>query len=252
MTAREILEELQPLGSDGYKKVMSTYGVKEPFFGVKIGDMQPIRKRIRKDYQLALDLYATGNYDAMYLAGLIADDARMTRDDLQNWVDNAYCGPLCGSTVPSVAAGNPHGWELALEWIESDSDLIAAAGWATLACIVSVQPDSGTRSSRPEATPPAGEENHPSGTRCGALSDELVHHRGGLIRAATHRRCHPGRGKNRPCHRGSGRQRLPGALRPRLHRKGADPRGHWKKAQVRQVLTDLNNFAEDSGLSSRV
>jgi 3-methyladenine DNA glycosylase AlkD len=143
MTVREILEELQPLGSDGYKKVMSTYGVKEPFFGVKIGDMQPIRKRIRKDYQLALDLYATGNYDAMYLAGLIADDARMTRDDLQDWVDNAYCGPLCGSTVPSVAAGNPHGWGLALEWIDSDSDLIAAAGWATLACIVSVQPDSG-------------------------------------------------------------------------------------------------------------
>jgi hypothetical protein len=143
MTAKDILEELKPLGSNGYKKVMSTYGVKEPFFGVKIGDVQPIRKRIRKDYQLALDLYATGNYDAMYLAGLIADDERMTRDDLRNWVSNAYCGPLCGSTVPSVAAGSPHGWELALEWIDSESDLIAAAGWATLACIVSVRPDSG-------------------------------------------------------------------------------------------------------------
>lgn len=141
MTAKDILEELKPLGSEGYKKVMSTYGVKEPFYGVKIGDMQPIRKRIRKDYQIALDLYATGNYDAMYLAGLIADDARMTRDDLRNWVSSAYCGPLCGSTVPAVAAGSPHGWELAMEWIDADSGLIAAAGWATLACIVSVRPD---------------------------------------------------------------------------------------------------------------
>ena len=34
------------------------------------------QKRIKMDYQLALDLYETGNYDAMYLAGLIADDAR--------------------------------------------------------------------------------------------------------------------------------------------------------------------------------
>jgi 3-methyladenine DNA glycosylase AlkD len=141
MTAKDILKELKPLGSEGYKKVMSTYGVKEPFFGVKIGDMQPIRKRIKKDYQLALDLYATGNYDAMYLAGLVADDAHMTRADLQNWVARAYCGPLCGSTVPAVAAGSPHGWELALEWIDSDTDLTAAAGWATLACIVSIKPD---------------------------------------------------------------------------------------------------------------
>ena len=143
MTAQKILEELKPLGSDGYKKVMSTYGVKEPFFGVKIGDLQKIRKRIKKDYQLALDLYDTGNYDAMYLAGLIADDARMTKDDLRHWVAKAYCGPLCGATVPSVVAGSAHGGELALEWIDSESALIAAAGWATMAAIVSIRPDAG-------------------------------------------------------------------------------------------------------------
>jgi len=71
--------------------------------------MRAIQKRIKKDYQLALDLYDTGVYDAMYLAGLIADDARMTKKGLENCVAKAYCGPLCGSTVPWVAAGNEHG-----------------------------------------------------------------------------------------------------------------------------------------------
>ena len=142
MTAKEVLAELKPLGSDSYKRVMSNHGVEEPFFGVKISDLQKIRKRIKKDYQLALDLYDTGNYDAMYLAGLIADDARMTKKDLKHWGANATNSPLASFTVPWVAAGSPHGWELALEWIDSKKSLTAEAGWATLRSLVSIKDDS--------------------------------------------------------------------------------------------------------------
>jgi len=142
MTAKQVLAELKPLGSDSYKKVMSNHGVKEPFFGVKISDLQKIKKRIKKDYHLALDLYHTGNYDAMYLAGLIADDAQMTKKDLQRWIANVTHSPLAGCTVPWVAAGSPHGWELALEWIDSKRALTAAAGWATLGALVSIEDDS--------------------------------------------------------------------------------------------------------------
>lgn len=136
MTAREILAELKPLGRDSYKRVLFNHGVKEPCFGVKISDLKLIQKRIKMDYQLALDLYDTGNYDAMYLAGLITDDARMTKRDLQRWVKQSY-----GFTVPWVAAGGHHGWELALEWIDAKSGRVAAAGWATLANLVSIKED---------------------------------------------------------------------------------------------------------------
>jgi len=142
MTAKQILAELKPLGSDSYKKVMSNHGVKEPFFGVKISELQKIQKRIKKDYQLALDLYDTDNYDAMYLAGLIADDAQMTKKDLQRWIANAIHEPLASSTVPWVAAGSSHGWELALEWINEKRALTAEAGWATLRSLVSIKEDS--------------------------------------------------------------------------------------------------------------
>jgi hypothetical protein len=77
----------------------------------------------------------------MYLAGLIADDARMTRKDLQRWVERAYAGALPGTTVASVAAGSPHGREMALKWIESKRNLEAAAGWATWSGLVSVKDD---------------------------------------------------------------------------------------------------------------
>jgi 3-methyladenine DNA glycosylase AlkD len=142
MTVEDVLNELETLGSESYKSMLcKNHGVKEPCFGVRIGDLKKIQKRIKKDYQLALDLYETGNYDAMYLAGLIADDERMTKRDLRCWAKGAYAGALPGATVPSVAAGSPHGRELALEWIESSEPLVASAGWATLTSLASVKDD---------------------------------------------------------------------------------------------------------------
>ena len=140
MTAQEIIKEIRPLGSDSYKKILLNHGVKEPCLGVKIGDLKKIQKRIKKDYQLALDLYDTGVYDAMYLAGMIADDVRMTKRDLQRWADKAY-GAALGTAVSSVAAGSSVGYELAMEWIESKKESVAAAGWLTLSNIVSIRDD---------------------------------------------------------------------------------------------------------------
>ena len=141
MTAAEILGELRPLGRESYRKVMVRHGVEEPLFGVKIEELKKIQKRIGNDYQLALDLFDTGNYDAMYLAGLIADDARMTRRDLQHWLEHPKSAPLLGSIVPWVAAGSAHGWAVALEWIDSGAGRAGAAGWATLGGLVSIKPD---------------------------------------------------------------------------------------------------------------
>ncbi len=141
MTCDEILEELKGLGSESYRRVMIKHGAREPIFGTKIGDMQKIVKRIKKDYQLALELYDSGVYDAMYLAGLIADDAKMTKKDLKHWLSKAYCRTLASWTVPWVAAGSPHGWPLAHEWIDSKKELVAIAGWGTFGSIVSIRPD---------------------------------------------------------------------------------------------------------------
>ena len=45
MTAREILEELKPLGRESYKRVlMHNHGVKEPCFGVAISELKKFQK----------------------------------------------------------------------------------------------------------------------------------------------------------------------------------------------------------------
>jgi 3-methyladenine DNA glycosylase AlkD len=141
MTADEIVKELKPLGKESYKKVLQNHGIREPIFGVKIEDLKKIQKRVKKDYQLALDLYDTGIHDAMYLAGLIADDLKMTKKDLQHWVENTNGALTCEYTVPWVAAESLHGRELALKWIDSKKESIAAAGWATLSTLVAIKED---------------------------------------------------------------------------------------------------------------
>ena len=141
MTATDIVEELKAMGSETTKKTLLKHGAQEPFFGVKIEHLKKIQKRIKKDYQLALDLYDTGIYDAMYLAGLIADDLEMTRQDLRHWIETAHCSALCEYTVPWVAAGGRHGHELAREWIESEKEGVATAGWATFSGLVALEDD---------------------------------------------------------------------------------------------------------------
>jgi 3-methyladenine DNA glycosylase AlkD len=141
MNAREVVAELKSLGNDGYKRTMLNHGVKEPVYGVKIEYMKKIVKRIKHDYQLALDLFDTGIYDAMYLAGLVADDAKMTKKDLQHWVENAKSPAIGQFTVAWVASESPHGRELGLKWIDSKDEDIAAAGWATLSSLVAIKDD---------------------------------------------------------------------------------------------------------------
>src|SRR5215213_11447368 len=118
MTAAKIVDELRPLGAESYKKVLLNHGVKEPVLGVEIESLQKIRKRAGKDHALALGLYDTGIYDAQYLAGLIADENRMTPKDLRHWLATANSATLCGTAVAWVAAESPHGRTLALEWID--------------------------------------------------------------------------------------------------------------------------------------
>ena len=141
MTTKEILEELKANGNESIKKTLLKHGAKEPFYGVKIEYLKTIQKKIKKDYALSLELYDTGISDAMYLAGLIADDKKMTKEDLNHWVKKAHWSMINEYTVPWVAAESNYGLELALEWMQSDDELIATAGWCTYSNLLALTPD---------------------------------------------------------------------------------------------------------------
>lgn len=133
MTKQEILIELEKYGDERTKSTLVKHGAKEPFFGVRVADLKKILKKTKKNHELSLELYDTGNTDAMYLAGLMADETKITEKQLDNWVQKAYWYYLSEYAVPWVAAETKFGFKLGLKWIKSDQERIASAGWATLA-----------------------------------------------------------------------------------------------------------------------
>ncbi len=141
MKLKEVMAALQALGSPAVKTLWLKHGAKEPFFGVKIGDLKPLARKLKGEQALALELYATGNGDAQYLAGMVADGARMTRRQLQTWADQAAWRMIAGTIVPWVASEHPDGFTLAMEWIDSKKEQIAIAGWNSLGAWVTVHPD---------------------------------------------------------------------------------------------------------------
>jgi len=141
MTAKQILAELKEMGTDSIRKILEKHGAPPNQFGVKVEDLKKIQKKVKKDYSLSLELYDTGISDAQYLAGLIADETKMTTKDLQHWAETASWHQLSEYTVAWIAAESEHGWELGLKWIDSKKENVQSSGWATLANLVTLKQD---------------------------------------------------------------------------------------------------------------
>lgn len=141
MTVSEILEQIKELGSDQTKKIFTNHGAKEPFYGVKVADLKVIQKKVKKNHDLAIELYDSGVSDAMYLAGLVAEPKKMTKTQLQKWAKQATWYMISEYTVAWVTSESDYALELGLEWIDSKEDKIASSGWATLSNYISLVPD---------------------------------------------------------------------------------------------------------------
>ena len=134
--------ELESLGTARTKKSYLSRGVREPLFGVATGAMKPLKKQIGVDQALADELWDTGNYDAMYFAGMIADVRVMTEADFDRWIDGAYCAMLSDFVVAVTLAESDLAQSVANRWIRSGEENRASAGWACYEWLLGWGPDS--------------------------------------------------------------------------------------------------------------
>ncbi|MEK4170502.1 DNA alkylation repair protein [Lysinibacillus sp. FSL L8-0312] len=142
MNAEMVMQELEALGKERTKKMYLSNGAQEPLFGVATGAMKPIAKKIKINQALAEELYATGNYDAMYFAGVIADPKAMTVEDFDRWMDAAYFYMLSDYVVAVTLAEAPIAQEVADAWIASGEELRMSAGWSCYCWLLGNRKDS--------------------------------------------------------------------------------------------------------------
>lgn len=142
MNLEMVMQELEALGKERTKKMYKSNGAHEPLFGVATGDMKPIFKKTKINQTLAEQLYATGNYDAMYFAGIIADPNAMTEADFERWMDAAYFYMLSDFVVAVTLAEADIAQEVADKWIACGEELRMSAGWSCYCWLLGNRPDS--------------------------------------------------------------------------------------------------------------
>jgi 3-methyladenine DNA glycosylase AlkD len=142
-TVQSVLAELKSKGSEKTRQIYSRHGMApDRVYGVSVADLKVIAKSIRGHQYLACDLLATGVMDAMYLAGLVADGRKVTEAQLNQWLEDAADLQMISEySIPWLAVENSHARALALAWIDSKKEHIAAAGWCTYTGLLATQPD---------------------------------------------------------------------------------------------------------------
>lgn len=141
MTAQEIIMELESLATDLMKKRHANRGAKEPFFGVAVGAMKPLYKKVGINHALAEELYATGNYDVMYFAGMIADPSAMTIADFNRWMQSAYFHMISDFVVAVTLSESHCAMETADSWLDSENELCRSAAWCTYQWLLGWRPN---------------------------------------------------------------------------------------------------------------
>lgn len=141
MNVEMVMQELEALGKERTKKIYMSNGAQEPLFGVATGAMKPIAKKIKLNQPLAEALYASGNYDAMYFAGIIAEPKAMTESDFERWIDGAYFYMLSDYVVAVTLAEADIAQQVADKWIASGEELKMSAGWSCYCWLLGNRPD---------------------------------------------------------------------------------------------------------------
>ncbi|HHT7140473.1 DNA alkylation repair protein [Bacillus cereus group sp. MYBK104-1] len=134
MLIEEVMQQLKEYGTEQNRKTYKTHGAKEPLFGVSFANLKLLKKKIKKDHDLAISLWATKNMDAMTFATMILDPKKVTTELLNKWVQEVdyYC--LMDVLMTAICT-SPIAIERMEEWTNSDDEWIGRAGWSLLANI---------------------------------------------------------------------------------------------------------------------
>ena len=129
MTVDEILAQLESLGDDARRAHNTKAGAPENQFGVKLGDIRAMAKKIRTDHELALKLWDTGNVDAQLLATLIIKPRSLSADELDTLTRSTTCTQVADWLNAHVVAGHPDQEAMRQEWLKAKDRWAARAGW---------------------------------------------------------------------------------------------------------------------------
>ena len=134
MNKNEVLDWLERRGTRRTALGMARYGIVAPrAFGVPVGTMLGLAKRLGKDHALALALWESGWYEARMLAAMLDDSRQVTRRQMNAWAGDFDNWGICDTVCWHLFDKTPFAWEKARQWSTSPREFVKRAGFAMMA-----------------------------------------------------------------------------------------------------------------------
>ncbi len=101
--------------------------------GVAIPELRTLGRRYGPDHELALDLWRSGIHEARILASMVDDPARVTRDQMEDWVADFDSWDLCDQVVSNLFDLTPFAASVVRAWTKRPEEFVKRAGFAMIA-----------------------------------------------------------------------------------------------------------------------
>jgi 3-methyladenine DNA glycosylase AlkD len=113
---------------------MARYGIEAPrAFGVPVGTLIGLAKRLGKDHALAAALWESGWYEARLVAPMVDDPRLVTRRQMNAWAAAFDNWAVCDHACWHLFERTPLAWEKARQWAGSPREFVKRAGFALMA-----------------------------------------------------------------------------------------------------------------------
>jgi len=141
MTVNETLEQLKALGNAKVRALNAKSGAGDNQFGVSLGDIRVLAKKIRTDHPLALSLWETGNVEAQFLAALVIEPKKLSAKEMDRMVRSISFVRVADWLNAYVIRQHPDKEALRQDWMAAADRWAARAAWDLTAERVAKSPD---------------------------------------------------------------------------------------------------------------
>jgi len=141
MTVNETLKQLKALGNAKVRAQNAKSGAGDNQFGVSLGDIRVLAKKIRTDHPLALSLWETGNVEAQFLAALVIEPKKLSAKEMDRMVRSIAFVRVADWLNAYVVRQHPAKEALRHDWMAADDRWAARAAWDLTAERVAKSPD---------------------------------------------------------------------------------------------------------------
>ncbi len=135
-SVKDVLDKLQSKAQPEQLKGMAKYGmVVEQRLGVSVPDMRKLAKEIGRDHKLALDLWRTGVAEARIVAGMVGDPAKLTEEQMEEWVKGINSWDVCDQVCDNLFEKNQLAWKKIVDWSEREEEFVKRTAFSLIACL---------------------------------------------------------------------------------------------------------------------